>query len=460
MASYFSSSLYRLVCTREIHSDSDFRVSLQKNFSTVIYSSISSSARSRQGEGGHVKSHVDFPYGPVFNLEYSPEGKQLLAARANKALTVHDSLSGKQVHVVPNAHNDCVNIITFIGNSWTIATGSDDHSIRLWDIRRLTTPTAVLSRHTGWVKNIEYDSTNDLLFSIAFHDGVRKWNLNNLASYDPQDSTYSHNCADAVADNLVLKHNNAVRMRISQDNSKMIVTLRQNGLFVVSNFDGSAIETARQAFQAVLQQADNVHLSDKQTKKISKNALLSRNMPSLHFLSQPQQNKYRSTLSATFHPMSSSLVALRVMDIEHSSVLQELTVLYESSLGGDYSALTQFSDDVVASNFLKYCDESSPDESLDFIKEFSFSPDGKILASPYEYGVRLLAVDTACTSMDDYYDRRFSSREKDLSSMEFESIANVSPGHAAAVLTCRMNYDYSLASGCMDGNVLVSQPKL
>ena len=441
-------SLYQLVSRRSSSSSvTDFKALLQWKLPSLIYPSLATSD-CLQTQQNSFCTPADHPYGAVFNLEFSPEGNCLLAVHANKAITVHNSQTAKQVHVVPKAHDGCVNVITFL-SPWSFVTGSDDRTLRIWDLRSLTTPTAILSGHTGWVKNAEHDSRNNLLFSVAFQDGVRKWDLNDPASYSQCGPHHK-------LDNQIFKFEDPVRMRISSDDSRMMVSLRRSLLFVVNDFDGSRIEEVKETPELLI---DIANPRDKKKGKTKESSLLhlTQNQPSLHVISPLRSNRYRSVLSAQFHPLSSSLLALRVMDVKRASLIQELTLLY--NLASQYDTPVCNMDEVTR-NFLKYSDENSPDDSLDLIKEFCFSPDGSVLASPYKHGVRLMAVDSACTAMDTFFDSRFNSLEKELVTMEFEDVANVQAGHREAVLTCRMNHDFSLATGCMEGRVIVSQPKL
>ncbi|PIK59371.1 putative DDB1- and CUL4-associated factor 10-like [Apostichopus japonicus] len=52
-------------------------------------------------------------YGAVFNLEFSPTGKILVAACEGNAMKFYDPLALCQIQVVPKAHTDCVNCISY-----------------------------------------------------------------------------------------------------------------------------------------------------------------------------------------------------------------------------------------------------------------------------------------------------------------------------------------------------------
>lgn len=385
-------------------------------------------------------SSGDYPYGSIFNLEFSPVDDLALTVCANRAIVGYDprlSTKTKPVRVVPHAHEDCANCITFL-DGFTFATCSDDKTIRVWDLRNMSTYLATLQGHSSWVKNIEYDTKSGLLFSIAFVDGVRVWDINNLDEYKDNSNP----------NNLIIDVPSPIRMRISPDSSKMFLSMRQNICMVVDRFDGTTLQDIGEDVQKLLNSTKGV--VEKLKKRTS-------NCPSVHTMSGLKgPRSFRAVMSSRFHP-SSDFIALRHIDAQREAISQELTTLYDlRDCNLDYNPLHTV--DECQENYLKYVDDPSPNEALDFIKEISFSNDGRILASPFETGVRLLAVDSSCTPMDVYFDSRYHSKEKALNCPDLE-VVQTSFGHHSPVLTCRFsNHDMILGTGCLQGKIVFHKP--
>ena len=382
---------------------------------------------------------VDYPYGSVFNLEFSPLEDIAVTVCASRAILAYDPRTSTKIHTVPHAHDDCVNCVTFLDN-FTFATCSDDHTIRLWDLRNLRRCTAVLRGHRNWVKNIEYDQRSGILFSIAFFDGVRSWDLNKLDSYTNEEDS----------DNLVLALPDPVRMRISPDGSKMFVTMRKNVSLVVHDFDGRHLKEIKNTIGNLMRiPHDRKLLQQLKQRKTNK--------PSIHVMSGLRGTKsFRAVMSTVFHP-SGDFMALRHIDVKDETLHQELTSLYDLR-EAEYSPVCRI--ERCQHNYLKFIDESSPMEALDYIKEISFSRDGRVLASPFEDGVRILAVDSLHTPIDVFFEERYHSVEKSLGCLELEQVGTCF-GHQAPVLTCKFaNNDFLLGTGCLQGRVLFHKPQL
>ena len=380
-------------------------------------------------------------YGSIFNLEFCPEDDSAYAVSSNKVVLMFDprihSPMHKPSHVLSAVHADCVNCITFLeGNMF--ATCSDDKTIKIWDRRNMYVHVAHLRGHTNWVKNIEYDPKSNLLFSIAFYDGIRSWDMNKLEFYNDN---------SGVMDNLVFKLKDPIRMRLSPDFSKMFVSMRKNVCLVIDGFEGSTIHEAGEHISELLNNPESVMLHDRIRHR-------KRNRPSLHVMSCANNSEsFRAVMSADFHP-SSEFIALRHIDVHNETLHLELTTLYD--LRHDYSSYLAHSE--AKNNYIRYIDEWSPDKALDYIKEIAFSKDGRVLASPFENGVRLFVVDSSCTPMDLYFDKRFHSKEKSLNSLDFDVI-QTSLGHSSPVLTCKFaHHDLLLGSGCLRGEVAFHKP--
>ena len=386
-------------------------------------------------------------HGSIFNLEFSPSDSIVLGACSNNSLVGYDPriAATKPIRSVSNAHSNCTNCITFIDET-IFVTCSDDKTIRLWDLRNLSSHTCTLIGHTNWVKNIEYDRRTRKIFSVAFNDGVREWFLGDVKSGNYEDTS-----------NMVFKLDDPVRMRIAPDGSKMFVSLRQNRCFVIDRFDGNTVAKRNKIVQELVSNA-----KAKPSREYDHLHGLEVNRPSLFVMSGLKGNyssSYRSIMSVTFHP-SCDMVALRHIDVKSNNLDHELSTLYDlRALDAPYQP--HYSIEQSSSNYLKYVDEFSPGDSLDYIKECNFSPNGRVLASPYGNGARLLAVDSKCTPADVYYDKRYPSADSTTGCCDFEVVSVLAGGHSNPVLACRFAHnDTILATGCMEGLVMFHKPRL
>ena len=380
----------------------------------------------------------------IFNMEFCPIDDTVYTVDSDKMIQIFDprihSPSRKPSHVVRRAHDDCINCITFL-EGHLFATCSDDTTIKIWDSRNLFQHVAHMRGHTSWVKNIEYDNKSNLLFSIAFYDGVRKWDMNQLEFY---------NETPEVTDNIVFPFDDPVRMRICPDKSKMFVSLRENLCLVVDKFDGSTIHEAAPLVHELTKHRRTKQLYDL-LKPRRRNRLAIHTMTALR-----NKGSYRAVMSADFHP-SGELIGLRHVDIRTDTPARvELTTLYD--LGYEYAPF--FSSEKTMHNYMRYIDETSTEDGVDYIKEIAFSRDGRILASPYKGGVRLLSIDRRCSPYDYYMDKRFDTDEKYLHSLDFD-VVSTSLGHSSPVLTCKFaNHDALLGTGCMGGHVVFHKPQI
>ena len=290
------------------------------------------------------------------------------------------------------------------------------------------------------MKNIEYDEKNNLLFSIAFYDGVRKWDLNQLDYYNEHDEP----------DNMLFQLEDPVRMRLSSAGAKMFISIRQNVVLVIDKFDGSTVEDVAPYVHEVLTKRRTKPLYDI-LKQRRVNRLAAHTMTALR-----NKGSYRAVMSAAIDP-SGNLVALRHVDIRVDHPRVELTTLYDLS----YKYAPFWSYEKTMSNYQRYVNETLKDDpALDYIKEINFSRDSRVIASPFKCGARLLAIDYRYTPVDFYMDRRYDMRDKSLHSLDFDKVHTV-VGHSSPVLTCQFAHrDFMFATGCMGGHVVFHKPQI
>ena len=167
---------------------------------------------------------MDTPNGAIFNLEFSLDGKVVVAACERCSFMIYDPATEKLIKEKSGAHDDCINCIHFL-DSRTFVTGSDDKTIKLWDLRKSSQSVAVLRGHSGWVKNIGSDKNTGCLISSSFDQTVKVWNLDNFESD-----------GDITSSRTIVNAKNLLRSKLSNSCSKLFLAMT-NGAGVVAVHD-------------------------------------------------------------------------------------------------------------------------------------------------------------------------------------------------------------------------------
>ncbi|XP_043210498.1 DDB1- and CUL4-associated factor 10-like [Amphibalanus amphitrite] len=189
-----------------------------------------------------VATYEDFKGsgGAVFNLEFSKDGKVLVAACERRCVLLFDTLTRRNVHTVEEAHQGYVNCVKFL-DCRMFASCSDDKTVAIWDVRNLRQKVHCLEAHSNWVKNIEYLPHKSLLVTSGFDGSIYTWNLNNVGGSEQR-----------TQNTRVLHTNGLMRTSLTPDFSKLVICTNNGYLMVVHDVDFDTMQEDLRGFKPSL----------------------------------------------------------------------------------------------------------------------------------------------------------------------------------------------------------------
>ncbi|CAK7348903.1 unnamed protein product [Dovyalis caffra] len=107
-------------------------------------------------------NHFRFPW-PVNHTSVSPDRRLMAVVGDNLDGLLVDSQSGKTVSTV-EGHLDYSFASAWHPDGRVFATGNQDKTCRVWDIRKLSSPTAILKGNLGAVRSIRFSSDGQFMF--------------------------------------------------------------------------------------------------------------------------------------------------------------------------------------------------------------------------------------------------------------------------------------------------------
>jgi WD40 repeat protein len=142
------------------------RDTAQSERDTAIFNQITAQADRLRNTDGSLAAQLDLT---AYRMRPTPDLRTDLLTDANAALST--PLTG---------HTDRVNAVAFSPDGHTLTTGSNDQTVRLWNVTDRTHPTPLgqpLTSHTSFVYAVAFSPDGHTLASGSRDQTVRLWGL-------------------------------------------------------------------------------------------------------------------------------------------------------------------------------------------------------------------------------------------------------------------------------------------
>ena len=122
-----------------------------------------------------LEEGIDVKSGSVLSLDFNVDGTVLASGSADHSIRLWDVERSKLKRTL-SGHAGAVARVAFSPNGETLASGSDDHSIRLWDVKTGEIK-AILTGHSQMVTSVAFSPDGETLASASDDDSIRLWKL-------------------------------------------------------------------------------------------------------------------------------------------------------------------------------------------------------------------------------------------------------------------------------------------
>lgn len=127
---------------------------------------------------GRERNRLQGHSSTVRSVSVSPDGKTLASGSDDNTIKLWNLETGKEIHTL-NGHSNSVLSVSFSPDGKTLASGSSDNTIKLWNLET-GQEIRTFNGHSDLVMSVSFSPDDKTLASGSNDDTIKLWNLSEL----------------------------------------------------------------------------------------------------------------------------------------------------------------------------------------------------------------------------------------------------------------------------------------
>ena len=119
----------------------------------------------------------------VWSVAYSPDGQTIASGSRDDTIRIWDANTGEHLQTL-QGDTDWVNSVEYSPDGQTIASGCGDNTIRIWDANT-GAHIRTLQGHTDWIMSVAYSPDGQTIASGSQDATIRIWAPTQESAYEP-----------------------------------------------------------------------------------------------------------------------------------------------------------------------------------------------------------------------------------------------------------------------------------
>ncbi|KAF7978740.1 hypothetical protein HWV62_44748 [Athelia sp. TMB] len=115
--------------------------------------------------------------GTISSVAFSPDGQRVASGSQEKTIRVWDIKTGQLITSPFQGHSEGVSSVVFSPDGKHIASGSHDKTIRIWDVETGKTIAGPFTAHSWFLTSVAYSGDGKYLVSGSWDGTIRVWNV-------------------------------------------------------------------------------------------------------------------------------------------------------------------------------------------------------------------------------------------------------------------------------------------